>query len=128
MRPRIIFFGTPVFGQIVLRKLSDDNFNVVAVVTQPDRPVGRDQKLTPSPVKTFAKENKIKIFSPADKGELSTINRKLAKLKPTLFVVASYGMIVPSETLLIPEKGALNVHPSLRRNLPKPPEDLFLTP
>ena len=116
MRPRIIFFGTPVFGQIVLRKLSDDNFNVVAVVTQPDRPVGRDQKLTPSPVKTFAKENKIKIFSPADKGELSTINRKLAKLKPTLFVVASYGMIVPSETLLIPEKGALNVHPSL---LPK---------
>lgn len=116
MRPRIIFFGTPVFGQIVLQKLQDENFNVVAVVTQPDRPVGRDQKLTPSPVKTFAKEHKIKIFTPADKDELLTVNRKLAKLKPTLFVVASYGMIVPPETLQIPEKGALNVHPSL---LPK---------
>jgi methionyl-tRNA formyltransferase len=116
MRPRIIFFGTPVFGQIVLQNLWDENFYVVAAVTQPDRPVGRDQKLTPSPVKTFAKEHKIKIFSPADKDELSTINRKLAKLKPTLFVVASYGMIVPPETLRIPEKGALNVHPSL---LPK---------
>ena len=116
MRPRIIFFGTPVFGQIVLQNLWDENFNIVAAVTQPDRPVGRDQKLTPSPVKTFAKEHKIKIFSPADKDELLTVNRKLTKLKPTLFVVASYGMIVPPETLRIPEKSALNVHPSL---LPK---------
>jgi len=116
MRPRIIFFGTPVFGQIVLQNLWDENFNIVAAVTQPDRPVGRDQKLTPSPVKTFAKEHKIKIFSPADKDELLTVNRKLAKLKPTLFVVASYGMIIPPETLRIPEKSALNVHPSL---LPK---------
>jgi methionyl-tRNA formyltransferase len=116
MRPRIIFFGTPLFGQIILQKLQDENFNVVAVVTQPDRPIGRDQKITPSPVKTFAKEHKIPILAPADKEELLATNRKLEKLKPALFVVASFGMIVPPETLQIPEKGALNVHPSL---LPK---------
>lgn len=116
MRPRIIFFGTPLFGQIILQKLRSENFHIVAVVSQPDRPIGRDQKLTPSPVKTFAKEHKIPILAPADKEELLTTNRKLEKLKPALFVVASFGMIVPPETLQIPEKGALNVHPSL---LPK---------
>jgi methionyl-tRNA formyltransferase len=116
MRPRIIFFGTPLFGQIILQKLRSENFHIVAVVSQPDRPIGRDQKLTPSPVKTFAKEHKIPILTPADKEELLTTNRKLEKLKPALFVVASFGMIIPPETLQIPEKGALNVHPSL---LPK---------
>ena len=116
MRPRIIFFGTPLFGQIILQKLRSENFHIVAVVSQPDRPIGRDQKLTPSPVKTFAKEHKIPILTPADKEELLTTNRKLEKLKPALFVVASFGMIIPPETLHIPEKGALNVHPSL---LPK---------
>ncbi|HLD96438.1 MAG TPA: methionyl-tRNA formyltransferase [Patescibacteria group bacterium] len=113
MRPRIIFFGTPSFGQIVLQKLQDENSNVVAVVTQPDRPTGRDQKLTPSPVKTFAKEHKIKIFTPTDKTKLLATGPRLSALKPTLFVVASYGMIIPSEILQISEKGALNVHPSL---------------
>src|SRR3989304_2949989 len=116
MRPRIIFFGTPVFGQIVLRKLSDDNFNIVAVVTQPNRPVGRDQKLTPSPVKTLANERKIPVLTPADKTKLLATGSRLLALKPTLLVVASYGMIIPQEILRLPEKGALNVHPSL---LPK---------
>jgi len=116
MRPRIIFFGTPLFGQIILQKLLDENFNIAAVVTQPDRPVGRDQKLTPSPVKTLANERKIPVLAPADKQSLLAASRKLSALKPTLLVVASYGMIVPQEILELPEKGALNVHPSL---LPK---------
>ena len=116
MRPRIIFFGTPLFGQIILQKLLDENFNIAAVVTQPDRPVGRDQKLTPSPVKTLANERKIPVLAPADKVDLLATNHKLLATKPTLFVVASYGMIIPQEILELPEKGALNVHPSL---LPK---------
>ena len=116
MRPRIIFFGTPLFGQIILQKLLDENFNIAAVVTQPDRPVGRDQKLTPSPVKTLANERKIPVLAPADKQSLLAASRKLSALKPALLVVASYGMIVPQEILELPEKGALNVHPSL---LPK---------
>ena len=116
MRPRIIFFGTPLFGQIILQKLLDENFNIAAVVTQPDRPVGRDQKLTPSPVKTLANERKIPVLPPADKVDLLATNHKLLATKPTLFVVASYGMIIPQEILELPEKGALNVHPSL---LPK---------
>jgi len=115
-KPRLIFFGTPLFGQVVLQKLLDENFNVVAIVTQPDRPVGRDQKLTPSPVKTLAKERKIKVFTPASKTELLATGSRLLALKPDLFVVASYGMIIPQEILELPEKGALNVHPSL---LPK---------
>jgi len=115
-KPRLIFFGTPLFGQVVLQKLLDENFNVVAIVTQPDRPVGRDQKLTPSPVKTLAKERKIKVFAPASKTELLATGSRLLALKPDLFVVASYGMIIPQEILELPEKGALNVHPSL---LPK---------
>src|SRR4030065_335315 len=103
MRPRIIFFGTPLFGQIILQKLLDENFNIAAVVTQPDRPVGRDQKLTPSPVKTLANERKIPVLAPADKQSLLAASRKLSALKPTLLVVASYGMIVPQEILDPPE-------------------------
>jgi methionyl-tRNA formyltransferase len=116
MRPRIIFFGTPLFGQIILQKMLDENFNIVAVVTQPNRPVGRDQKLTPSPVKTLANERKIPVLTPADKTKLLATGSRLLALKPTLLVVASYGMIIPQEILKLPEKGALNVHPSL---LPK---------
>ncbi|MDP1710782.1 MAG: methionyl-tRNA formyltransferase [candidate division WWE3 bacterium] len=115
-KPTIIFFGTPLFGQIVLKRLLEEDLKIVAVVTQPDRPVGREGKKASSPVKTLGKEKKIQVFTPANKDELLTINHKLAKLKPDLFVVASYGMIIPPEILSIPSHGALNVHPSL---LPK---------
>uniref|UniRef100_A0A831Z004 Methionyl-tRNA formyltransferase n=1 Tax=candidate division WWE3 bacterium TaxID=2053526 RepID=A0A831Z004_UNCKA len=116
MRPKIVFFGTSLFGQIVLQKLLDKDFEVVAGVTQPDRPAGREGQLVPSPVKTLAKEYKIKIFTPENKLELFAISPKLLAKKAALFVVASYGLIIPAETLAIPARGALNVHPSL---LPK---------
>lgn len=90
--------------------------SVVAVVTQPDRPVGRDQKLLPTPVKAFAKENKIPVLTSENKEKLLAIRHKLLALKPDLFVVAAYGQILPPEVLAIPKKGAINVHPSL---LPK---------
>ena len=113
---KIIFFGTPLFGQIVLKKLLEEKFNIAAIVTQPDRPVGREGEKIASPVKTLAQEHKIKIFTPASKEELLAAGSRLLALKPALFVVASYGMIIPAETLAIPKRGALNVHPSL---LPK---------
>jgi len=113
---RIVFFGAPAFGRTVLEALSAAKFKLVGVVTQPDRPLGREQKLTPSPVKTFAKKQKIPVFTPANKTELLTLNSKLSALKPDLLILAAYGMIIPPETLALPAKGALNVHPSL---LPK---------
>ncbi len=135
-RSRIVFFGTPYFGKVVLEKLLEAEAKIVGVVTQPDRPIGREQKMTPSPVKLLAsarggsspeanaprehasggKEHALPVFTPASKSELLTLNSKLSTLKPTLFVIAAYGMIIPSETLNIPKHGVLNVHPSL---LPK---------
>ena len=66
---KIVFFGTPLFGQIVLKKLLGEKLKVVAVVTQPDRPVGREGEKVASPVKALAREHKIKIFTPASKEE-----------------------------------------------------------
>lgn len=115
--PKIVFFGTPIFGQIVLQRLLSEKVKVVAVVTSPDKSLGQEQVLTPSPVRILAKEHKIPTLTPSNRKEmLAATNRKLMKLKPDLFVVASYKWIIPPETLAIPSKGALNVHPSL---LPK---------
>ncbi|OGC56002.1 methionyl-tRNA formyltransferase [candidate division WWE3 bacterium RIFCSPHIGHO2_01_FULL_48_15] len=124
--PKIIFFGTPEFGRVILEALLTAKFDVVGVVTQPDRPIGREQKLLPTPVKALAsaqgrsasggKENKITVFTPADKPELLATSHKLLATKPDLFVIAAYGLIIPAEILQIPKKGAINVHPSL---LPK---------
>ena len=102
-RPRIVFFGTPVFGQIILKMLLDAKLNVVAVVTQPD----------PSPVKILAKDRKIPVLTPNNKQKLLATHHKLATLKPKLFIVAFYEIIIPPEILEIPSKGALNVRPSL---------------
>ncbi len=115
-RPKIVFLGTPNFGRIILENLLEANFPVIGVITQPDRPTGRNHRMTPSPVKLLAKERGIRTFTPASKTELSQLEAKLRALKPSLFVVAAYGMIIPPEILAIPTRGALNVHPSL---LPK---------
>lgn len=116
-RPRIVFFGTPAFGQIVLKMLLDANFNVVAVVTQPE-----------SPVKALAKDHKIPVFTPDNKQKLLATHRKLAILKPKLFIVTSYGIIIPLEILGIPSKGTLNVRPSLlpRHRGPSPIQTAIL--
>jgi len=115
-KPVIVFFGSPVFGKLILGRLVEEGFKVAAVVTQPDRSQGRGKKRLPTPVKSFAKEHKITAYTPENKRQLTNLKTKLKRLKPDLFVVASYGLIIPGETLEIPAKGALNVHPSL---LPK---------
>ena len=111
--PVIVFFGSPVFGKVVLNKMIGEGFKVAAVVTQPDRSQGRGKKRLPTPVKSLAKEKKITVYTPENKSQLKKLKTRLKKLKPDLFVVASYGLIIPEGTLEIPAKGSLNVHPSL---------------
>ncbi len=110
---KIVFFGTPKFAAIVLDLLAKSEFKPVAVVTEPDKPVGRKQILTNPPVKETALKYNIPIFQPE---KLQVISHKLQELNPDLFIVAAYGRILPKNILDIPQKGALNLHPSL---LPK---------
>jgi methionyl-tRNA formyltransferase len=115
---QIIFFGTSYFVVPILKSLAEQ-FQVIAVVTAPDKKVGRKQILTPSPVKESAidlqKSGKdIKIFTPEKLNE--NFLNEVRILNPDLFVVASYGKILPAKLLQIPKNGAINIHPSV---LPK---------
>ncbi len=110
--PPLVFFGTPDFAVPVLNALQK-NYQVAAIVTAPDKPVGRHRTLTPSPVAQAA-PTQIPLLKPKQLGN-ETI-QQLQNLKPGLFIVAAYGKIIPQELLDIPALGALNIHPSL---LPK---------
>src|SRR6185503_10695283 len=93
----------------------DPNFKVLAVVTQPDRPKGRDLKLSPSPVKACALERKLPVLQPERARDESFI-AELRRLAPDIIVVIAYGQILPRAILEVPTCGCLNVHTSL---LPK---------
>ncbi|MBI1888955.1 MAG: methionyl-tRNA formyltransferase, partial [Candidatus Spechtbacteria bacterium] len=108
---KIVFFGTPEFGRIILERLIEANYKPILIVTAPDKPVGRKQKLTPSPVKVLAGQHKIPILQP-QKLSKNTIY-DIQHTNPGLFVVAAYGKIIPKKILAMPKYGALNVHPSL---------------
>lgn len=113
-RPRAIFMGTPGFAATILRRLlaPDSPVEVVGVVTQPDRPVGRSQVLVPPPVKALATAHGIPVLQPV------TFRRPaaaaaLARLQPDIGIVAAYGKILPPAILAIASHGYLNVHASL---------------
>ncbi len=109
--PKITFFGTHDFGRAMLTALiSSGLFTIEAVVTQPDRPVGRGQELQESAVKKVALQNSISIFQPD-----SLKKEKCTSEFPQsdLFVVCQYGLIIPEWVLDIPKKGTINVHTSL---------------
>lgn len=110
---RTLFMGTTPFSCVVLQQLIDDNYDIVGVVTQPDRPFGRKKELKPSAVKVMALEHGIPVLQPEKIKE--SIHEVLA-LEAQLIVTCAYGQIVPLEILQAPEKGCLNVHASL---LPK---------
>ena len=113
---RIIFTGTAELACASLEKLCrDKNFSVVAVVTQPDKPKGRDLKLTPSPVKLLAEKLNLRVLQPL-KAREETFISELRELKSDLMVVVAYGQILPPPILDLPPHGCLNVHTSL---LPK---------
>lgn len=109
---RIVFMGTPEFAVPILQGLIE-NYHVRAVVTQPDKPVGRNGKIVEPPIKTLANEHTILVLQPPKiKEDWETI----IALKPTLIITCAYGQILPRELLVYPTYGCINVHASL---LPK---------
>ena len=110
---KIVFMGTPDFAVGVLKKLIDNNYNVVLVVSQPDKEVGRKHILTKTPVKQVALDNNIEVFQP---GKIRNDYKKILDIKPDIIITCAYGQIIPEELLNLPEYGCINVHASL---LPK---------
>lgn len=111
--PRIIFFGTPAFAREILNTLVAEHYNVVAAVSQPDRPTGRKHKITPTPVHDFCLEHDIPCLQPE---KLKDASAEIASYKPDLILTCAYGQFVPVSILQMPALGCLNIHPSL---LPK---------
>lgn len=111
---RIIYLGTPDFAVLPLKKLIENGYDVVAVITNKDKPVGRKQILTPPPVKTLAVENKIPVYQ-YDKIRFEGVE-DLKKLNPDLMITCAFGQILSQEILDIPKLGVINIHASL---LPK---------
>lgn len=111
---KIIFMGTPDFSTKVLEMLIAEH-DVIAVVTQPDRPVGRKRKLTPPPVKEVAVKHGLPVYQP-EKLSQSEELEQLIDLDADLIVTAAFGQLLPESLLNAPKLGAINVHASL---LPK---------
>lgn len=112
---RLVYFGTPQFAVPTLRALLASPHPVVGVVTQPDRPRGRGQKVVDAPVKALALEHGLPILQP-DRLKEPEVQRAIAAWQPELGVVAAYGRIIPDALLAVPRLGMINVHASL---LPK---------
>lgn len=108
---RIIFMGTPDFAVETLRQLVENQYNIVAVVTVPDKPAGRGQKLQASPVKTYAESKQIPVFQPV-KLKDETFISSLKELKPDVQIVVAFRML-PKEVWQIPSIGTFNLHASL---------------
>jgi methionyl-tRNA formyltransferase len=109
---RVAFAGTPEFAAVALRALLDAGFDVPLVLTQPDRPAGRGQKLVASPVKQVALAHGIPVHQPERLKDPAT-HAPLIECAPDLLVVAAYGLILPQAVLDIPHRGCLNIHASL---------------
>jgi methionyl-tRNA formyltransferase len=112
---RIVFMGTPDFAVPVLELLLADGYDVVGVVTQPDRPKGRKKLLTPTPVKESAIKHRLPILQP-EKLKGSNELLELKGWQPDLIVTAAFGQLLPQEVLDLPPLGCINVHASI---LPK---------
>ena len=112
-RIRVIFFGTPEYAVPTLRALqAQSEFDVVAVVTQPDRPAGRGHNLVPSPVKRVALELGLSILQPTTLRD-EVVREQLRRLEADLFVVAAYGLIFGKPILDMPRYGCVNLHASI---------------
>lgn len=113
---KILFMGTPDFARESLEALYNANYNILAVVTNPDKPQGRGMKMVSSAVKQFAEEKNIRVYQPLKvKNNIEFIN-EIKDLNPDVICVVAYGKILPKEILEIPQYGCINVHGSL---LPK---------
>ena len=113
---KIVFMGTPDIAKESLEAVYNNGHQILAVVTNPDKPKGRGMKLMESPVKEFAKANNFKIFQPEKVKNNEEFIKEIRELNPDVICVVAYGKILPKELLDIPSKGCINVHGSL---LPK---------
>jgi methionyl-tRNA formyltransferase len=114
-KPKVIFFGTPDFAVPALKDLIEAGYPIQAVYTAPDKPIGRKQILTPSPIKALALEHGLNVIQPP------TLKTEEAfdffkKLEPELCIIVAYNKIIPQKYISIPQYGFINIHPSL---LPK---------
>lgn len=113
---KILFMGTPDFAQESLKSIYDAGFEIIGVVTNPDKPKGRGMKLAYSPVKEYALEKNLKIYQPIKIKNNTEFLDEIKTLNPDVICVVAYGKILPKEILEIPKLGCINVHGSL---LPK---------
>ncbi len=113
---RILFMGTPDFAQESLKCLYEAKYNIIGVVTNPDKPKGRGMKMVASPVKEYALEKSLKIYQPEKVRKNEEFINEIKNLNPDLIIVVAYGKILPKEILDIPKLGCINVHASI---LPK---------
>lgn len=109
---KIIFAGTPQFAATALQALLNTGHQIVAVLTQPDRPSGRGMRLTPSPVKQLALEQGLPVLQPTSLKPVE-IQQQLADYQSDVMVVAAYGLLLPPAVLQLPRHGCLNIHASL---------------
>ncbi len=109
---RVLFWGTPEFAAPPLRALIGEGFEVVGVITQPDKPQGRSREIIPSPVKQIVTEEEIPIFQPKNARGPELVE-SLKALKPDISIVVAYGHILPQKIIDLPPMGTLNIHASL---------------
>lgn len=109
---RVVFMGTPDFSVPILKRLIEDGYQIVGVVTQPDRPKGRKKELTPPPVKIEALKHNLKVIQP-EKLKRPDDLQQVIDLQPDIVVTAAFGQILPKALLDTPKFGCINVHASL---------------
>ena len=112
----ILFMGTPDFAEESLKSIDKAGFNILGVVTNPDKPKGRGMKMVSSPVKEYALEKNIPVYQPIKVRNNPEFIEEVRKMNPDVICVVAYGKILPEELLKIPKLGCINVHGSL---LPK---------
>ncbi|MEZ4211127.1 MAG: methionyl-tRNA formyltransferase [Candidatus Paceibacterota bacterium] len=110
-KEKIIFLGTPEISVKILESLLKESYEIVLVITSPDKPVGRKQIMTPPPVKTFAEKNNLKVIQPEKQG--ADVLEEIRKSGALLGIVVAYGHIIPQSIIDSLPKGFLNIHYSL---------------
>lgn len=108
----LVFMGTPEFAVPCIKALADAKMSVKAVVTQPDRPAGRGGKITPPPVKVFAKECGLPVFQPGSLNDADFLS-SMEKIEPAVIIVVAYGRLLSHAFLQLPGMGIINIHASL---------------
>jgi methionyl-tRNA formyltransferase len=109
---RVLFWGTPDFAEPALRALIGEGFEVVGVVTQPDKPQGRSRAIIPSPVKQIAIDEEIAVLQPKNARDPELL-KQLSIISPDISVVVAYGHILPRNIIDLPRLGTFNIHASL---------------